>query len=472
MNDLYNEKNEATYCPEDNKLRLYVGRVPRDEFLKLRAEGWTSTPKQDCDFVTHWRSDREDTCLNYAGYIGDEEQTPEDRAADRAERFAIYRDKRRGEAHDLADDFGSSSPVHGFQSQDKANRAAKKHDRIAQKSVNQWSKAEYWQTRTAGVISSALHKLKPSVRMGRIKILESEERKIIKDNKQYTAERNFMIKIGKIEDPEKNLAMAKKYAELDYWNKDLQALTDTAKTGQEIINKYLETHPDRESFKSRTQQHIELRLGYENSMLQSVGGKCTDFNFEIGGFLGSYQIHKINKSNASKKVISITILGSDNKLFKYNIEKATDLPYKAPKEGDLEKVEAWQKDQKANAPKKMGLINPTLEDAQKLQDLWNEKAKARSSYPKHFEPAEVLKMDQKSCSARSKGSYSPIGTKFIGPDGHPTHKQYSGNTEEGAVFKIRYECHSLNGAYNVIHITDKPGKDLPEFAPIIEAVTA
>jgi len=41
----------ATYSPEDNKLRLYVGRVPRDEYEKLRAEGWTSTPKQNCNFV-------------------------------------------------------------------------------------------------------------------------------------------------------------------------------------------------------------------------------------------------------------------------------------------------------------------------------------------------------------------------------------------------------------------------------------
>ena len=32
-------RGEATYCPEDNKLRLYVGRVPRDEYLKVRADG-------------------------------------------------------------------------------------------------------------------------------------------------------------------------------------------------------------------------------------------------------------------------------------------------------------------------------------------------------------------------------------------------------------------------------------------------
>ena len=57
---------EATYCPEDDKLRLYVGRVPREEFLQLRAEGWTSTPKQECDFVAVWTVSREDTALFYS----------------------------------------------------------------------------------------------------------------------------------------------------------------------------------------------------------------------------------------------------------------------------------------------------------------------------------------------------------------------------------------------------------------------
>lgn len=48
--DLYNEDHSATYCPEDDKLRLYVGRVPRPEYEALRAEGWTSTPKQGRPF--------------------------------------------------------------------------------------------------------------------------------------------------------------------------------------------------------------------------------------------------------------------------------------------------------------------------------------------------------------------------------------------------------------------------------------
>ena len=171
---LYNEDNTATYCPEDNKLRLYVGRVPRDEYLALKKEGWTSTPKQDCDFVASWEISRENTALSYAGFILDEDQSPTDRAADRAERFSIYREKRREEAHTLADNYESKPDAYGYQSQEKAERAAARRDKLGAKSYNQWEKAEYWQTRTAGVISNAMYKLKPSVRMGRIKIIERD----------------------------------------------------------------------------------------------------------------------------------------------------------------------------------------------------------------------------------------------------------------------------------------------------------
>jgi len=71
--NVFNEDNIATYCPEDNKLRLYVGLVSRDEYLYLRSQGWSSTPKQDCNFVSTWRPSREDTALAYAGIILDED---------------------------------------------------------------------------------------------------------------------------------------------------------------------------------------------------------------------------------------------------------------------------------------------------------------------------------------------------------------------------------------------------------------
>jgi hypothetical protein len=58
----------ASYCMEDDKLRLYVGRVPREDYLALKNEGWTSTPKQSCDFVATWTPERNRTILRPMSY--------------------------------------------------------------------------------------------------------------------------------------------------------------------------------------------------------------------------------------------------------------------------------------------------------------------------------------------------------------------------------------------------------------------
>ena len=52
--DLHNDEYSASFCPEDNKLRLYCGRVHRDTYNHLRNNGFKATPKQDCDFVATW----------------------------------------------------------------------------------------------------------------------------------------------------------------------------------------------------------------------------------------------------------------------------------------------------------------------------------------------------------------------------------------------------------------------------------
>jgi hypothetical protein len=151
----------ATYSPEDNKIRLYVGRVPRDEYLKLRAEGWQALHKQretgGGDFAAVWTPERRNTALAYAGFIGDEDKGPAERAAERAERFSGYRDKRTDEATGRADQFEAGPSAHGFQNAAKAERAAARHDRQAGRAVDAWEKAEYWTSRTAGVIGHALH---------------------------------------------------------------------------------------------------------------------------------------------------------------------------------------------------------------------------------------------------------------------------------------------------------------------------
>ncbi|KKM27171.1 hypothetical protein LCGC14_1577450, partial [marine sediment metagenome] len=222
---------EATYSPEDNKLRLYAdGRLDNETYAEVRAAGFRWAPKQELFVAPSWTPEREDLLLELCGEIGDEETSLADRSADRAERFAGYREKRRHEAHGHADTFDAGPGVYGHQNRRRAERAAGRHDRQRGHAVSQWSKAEYWQTRTAGVISHALYKLKPHVRRGRIKKLEAEHRKHLKDL-TTAADRYELWQLAAAQpDAEKAHKWAYHLANRSYGN-DYQHPRDPANTG-------------------------------------------------------------------------------------------------------------------------------------------------------------------------------------------------------------------------------------------------
>lgn len=435
----------ATYCPEDNKLRLYVGRVPRADYERLRAEGWTSTPKQDCDFVATWTPTRRDTAIEFGEVILDEDQSPEDRAADRAERFGGYLDKRLDEAGGHADAYDGQPLAHGFQSQQRADKAAARHDRIADKACDAWSKAEYWQRRTAGVISHALYGSRPDVRMGRIKVLEADLRRFEASPEHYP---NWIT-------------------------------------------------------------HTRLRLAYENQMLEAQGGRAAFVEMEIGGWVGDHQIRKVNRSNATGRVVSVTVAivsncdrwgnklenGPKTRLVVITTERMGANIYRAPSEEDKAALLAQRKAEKAAAPAKepCPLVNPTEAEAEKLQALWNERAKAQYEeadirrYGKvygEFKPGAVVRIKQAVYSAVSKGAYARAETRGLRRDAHLA-PQFSNmwcaetakrDKEQGpAVCQLRTTSGGTDQwpyVRSVIILTDKPQKPFPAavWQPIAEKV--
>ncbi len=416
----------ATYSPEDNKLRLYVGRVPREDYLKLRADGWTSTPKQDCDFVATWTPSRRNTCLEYADLIEDEDQSPEDRAADRAERFGEYRDKRTTEATGHADRYDAGPSAHGYQSQARAERAARRHDRAASHACDAWSKAEYWQQRTAGVIRHALYKSTPAVRMGRIKVLEADLRR----------------------NPDPN----------GEWHK-----------------------------------HLTLRLAYENQMLEAQGGRAAFVEMIAGGFIGKFQVHKVNKSPATGRVVSVSVKvpkvqswtyktanvpGTDYALSQIDTERLPADAYRAPTDEELATFNAERKAEKAARPvTKSLLINPTEADAERLQALWNTRKveyldahKAKHGWSPDYEPSTVCKVSQATYSAASKGAYGRAETRGVCRNGEleprfsnlwTSERQKAAELRGPKVCEIRVTHGKNYQCDRVIVITDKPQKPLP-----------
>lgn len=502
MNNLFSDNNEATYCPEDDKLRLYVGRVPREEYLTLKREGWTSTPKQDCDFAAVWTIKRENTAISYAGYIGDEDQSPTDRAADRAERFAGYREKRREEAHGYADNFENRPIAHGYQNTAKANREAKKHEKIGVYACNQWEKAEYWQMRTAGVIHNALYRSSPGVRMGRIKKIEAEIRRRETNRDEYNKRRKMWIDLSTIEDKEKQ----RKYCE---WMADDYRYTsdrEHPKTGERMSLYQMLNHPKnpvsvlsvREIWlkhnpedmgKTKYHIHLEMRLQYEKQMLEAAGGRAGDIEMQIGGKLYGRLIFKVNKSNQSCRVVSVHVLipkverycyrvknipGTDYALEQHPVERLDPSKYTPPTAESIEEVKLYKEQFKATAPKseKVPIINPTKESAELLQKIFNKKYISQESYITDEKRAEILgkkpiETTQKRYSELSKGAYSAAKTIAIRADGSRPWKKYIGYTSKGAVCRVRCGTREM-GPYRVLIIKDKPQKTLPL---VIEKVT-
>lgn len=509
------DEYEATYCPEDDKIRLYVGRVPRAEFEFLRAEGWTSTPKQACDFVAHWTPDREKTALQYAGYIGDEDTAPTDRAADRAERFGGYLEKRTGEALGHADTFDSGPSAHGYQSATKAERAAARHDRLADKAGTQWGKAEYWARRTAGVISHALYKSEPGVRMGRIKVLEAEQRKNDKGQEEYAHKYRKVQKWaenpGAIVD-----TIATRFYEGDL-EKGAEAVcdelagygkhrnphpdaTDTAPayrfehlksehppTVAHYVAHFFKTHHDPETMPRPWAEHIKLRIAYETQMLEAQGGRAADEEMEAGGWIGKHQITKVTKSPATGRVVSVEFEymsetnqygrpwsdGKGTRLTKalVNIERAGADVYRAPTDEEREafaakvanakKEKAKEAKEKAAKGENCPLINPTDEDAERLQAFWNEQAATDEWNRRNgAKVSEVLRMTQAEYAAASKGSYSRMGTITVCEKGTKHETRHGSNITRRDVYKVRATSNGY-AADRVIVITDKPQKGIP-----------
>ena len=471
---------QATYCPEDNKIRLYVGRVPRDEYLKLRKNGWISTPKQACDFVAVWTTRREDTALEYSGgIIEDEDQSPEDRAADRAERFANYADKREGEALQLAGRYESGPAALGYQSQALAERKARAIVRTGTHAVNQWEKAEYWTQRTAGVISNALHKAAPGVRMGRIKKLETELRKSEKNAAEYAILYKRWQGVRADQDQEhaqKSAVMLANYfghgygykhprpeGRGDYEREHGTSLYDllTSKidpiTAQEAAALWLEgrrSHSDLVRH-SRWLNHYKLRLAYENQMLASVGGRAAFVEMEPGGWVGNKQIQRVNKSPVTGRVVSVKIWGNSTGytkesgykieetrpcLMSLNVERLKSEIYRPPTDEEREAFIQAKKDKKKAAPK-VSFINPTLEDAERLQAQLNTDA-ATSDKGKNYprKPGAVYQCTQ---------------IKFS-----KMYKDYKTTRVLDSV-KIRVRVGSWSSVDSVVMLTDKPQKAIP-----------
>lgn len=500
----------ATYSVEDNKLRLSAfRRLDAETYERVKKAGFKWAPKQEIFVAPAWTPSREDLLLELCGEIDDEDYSATERAADRAERFGGYRDKRAAEAGASADKFDSGPSAFGHQSRARAERLARRHDRHRTYAVSQWSKAEYWQSRTAGVIANALHKADPRTRRGRIKVLEAEQRKHEKERAEYAerfAKWSEVLTLDGADTPGEyestadrcgfkpesitpalrlayNLANYGSYGDYTHPRTGrvsslYSLLTDAADpiTPAEAATLWLRnaTDPaDETSYSARWSRHYENRLTYERAMLANEGGTAAEAEMVPGGWIGKNQIHGVTRSPVTKKIVSVKIMARSGwngdgplKLKSFNIERLPEGAYRAPTPEELEAFQCMtaqaKAEKKATTPKAPSLINPTDADAEKLQAIWNEQARKRKPDAK---PSEVLRLTQKEYSDRSKGDYSVCKTADVGERLHvrSTTGMMIDRGDRVTVFKVRTASPGgfTYGPQRVVILTDKPQKPLP-----------
>jgi hypothetical protein len=429
-NDVESFPHTCTYSPEDNKIRITPAfRIPKPEWEEMKNAGYKWAPIQEV-MVATWSIKAEDIALAMCGEIGDEDQPLFERSADRAERFEGYMEKREGEAVATMDKHDSGSCVHAFQSRARAERSARNRSRLFGKGQNLWSKAEYWRYRTAGVISHALHKSAPAVRMRRIKMLESEERtysgrKTMYEN-SYKKFESVLTLEGEALRYNASLKLSRSLYASDYTHPrnpelkdrslcDLLTMKNDPITGTEAANMWLSRHENPKDRAYRYLEHLQNRLEYERAMLAADGGTGTNIEIVAGGTYNGRLIVKVTKDRMKRpcKIVLETVPGADYwTMFAAVIksEKIDPKLYVPPTEEGTKKIEA-KKEARKKAKKEgvpmLPLINPTKADAQAIQDKWNAERKTKSN---------VVLMTGAEWQARNGGTYAPGRVSIIHDD--------------------------------------------------------
>jgi protein-L-isoaspartate O-methyltransferase len=362
---------QATYSPEDNKLRLYAEtRLDSETYARVKAAGFIWAPKQQLFVAPMWTPYREDLLLELCDEIGDEDTSLVDRAEERADRFEDYRDSRRQDAEQarsavdrIADGIPMGQPILiGHHSERHARKDAERIENGMRKAIKMWDTAQYWQQRAKGALRHAKYKELPAVRYRRIKGLEADKRK----QEKYISESEMWLKLwtecAKEQDKDLqlkvalhiagmcNLSMPRKEGDKEDFHQSPSAygsLTNSypslyaPRTLEEVLEVALspDTYLASIARHQRWLDHYTNRIAYEKAMLEESGGiKGALIDYEIGGRIlrrGEWlPILKINKRDGV--LMSVTVSGHFASTV--SIDEIRD--YRPPQPGEAEAVKA------------------------------------------------------------------------------------------------------------------------------------
>lgn len=294
---------QATYSPDDNKLRLYTSsRLDPETYARVKAAGFSWAPKQQLFVAPMWTPERADLLTELAGEIGDEDKSLVERAEERAERFEEYSEKRAEDAQQaragvarISDNIPLGQPILvGHHSERHARKDAERIENGMRKTVKMWETARYWKERAAGAIGAAKYKELPEVRARRIKGIEADKRKqerFIEEAEECLA---AWEKVGALPEsdqmaaaihlagrhPAGHLRLAKKEGDRPDWDQRCDAYSGLSnsypslyapRTVEEVLRAARSAYPRAIERSKRWIEHYDNRLAYERAMLEACG---------------------------------------------------------------------------------------------------------------------------------------------------------------------------------------------------------
>lgn len=475
---------EATYSVEDNKLRLYSSeRLDADTYARVKAAGFTWAPKQGLFVAPAWTPEREDLCVALAGDIEAEQTTLAERATAKAARLdqiagnrdrdAIHHFRR---ADELSERFSGGQPILiGHHSERRARGDQEKLHRTMSHGVEAQRTAAFFRQRATAVerhVNTLNHDRTRARRVGRLKAELRRVQRMITEAYLYRSEwmdaREVLLQI---QDPRLATEEFSRYLQQQTFNSYPEhSLLASYDANTITLASLLDTMVDRfdRAYNSSRQQrwviHLVNRIAYEQSCLPAIKpftGPLTDT--VLKAFARDFGAHKPGAKrldDATWSLYSIAplpqIIGdghSESLTENAWLERFVELGYAVP-----------EKRSRAQAPSLPPLINPSLEEAERLQAQWHAARQGNDSIGDK-NPLPVVSLTQAEFT-RQKGHYSSrVDIVELCCNGQVRRPYIGGrsNPERGVVRVRIYQAPALFADYQVVHLSDKPARALPLF---------
>jgi hypothetical protein len=277
---------DATYNPEDNKLRLYAPeRLDRELYLRLRENGFLPAKIQKCHFAA-WTPGREDLCIELFGEISLDKTTLAERAQAKVERLEALAvrniekaDAFTQAAQRITGSMQTTQPVLiGHHSEGRATRQEKQFDSAKAHAEKAADMVNYWNYRARGVADFANGKSNIRTVSGRIKKLLAE----LRDRQRKINHGHIIVKlwtkINTIEDAQEREKMVKYYlgCKIKSGNATMDGhhskLNNNEITFDDVIQQCIQwgQRLSNSEYTMRWISHILNRLSYERAELGGV----------------------------------------------------------------------------------------------------------------------------------------------------------------------------------------------------------